>query len=92
MIDVKRLLNSIGKECYVKYFYKFKDNNISNIELVEMISSEQKYSFEATKTRVNSARRILKHSLEKEALNLIVSSKRVKPALIVKAKEIYATL
>jgi len=74
---LKRVLNSIGKGCFIKYFEEFKDPSNSKEKLIEQISSTEKYDEGATLTRVNSARRIFKYGMENEALDLIINSKRI---------------
>jgi len=94
MLDSKisRLLNSIGKECFVKYYDEFNNSKLSNLELAEIISNLENYSLQATKVRVNSARKIIKFQNEREALALIISSKRLESNIIEDAKEIYNSL
>ena len=92
MINIGRLLNSIGKECFVKYFDEFKSNKLSNSELAEIISNQENYSLQATKVRVNSARKIIKFENEREALELIIDSKRLESDIVEDAKKIYNSL
>ena len=54
IIKLKRTINSIGKSCFVKYFFLFKNNLISDNTLIEIISKTENYKYTATKTRVNS--------------------------------------
>ncbi|MDO5046799.1 hypothetical protein, partial [Campylobacter sp.] len=63
------------KSCFVKYYEMFKNENYSNEYLVNLISNNENYDIIATTTRVNCARWIVRHSLTKEALEIIVNSK-----------------
>lgn len=90
-IRLKRTLNSIGSSCFVKYFSEFKDNLISNDALTRIISKNENYKYSATKTRVNSARRIIKNNLEYKALEVIIQSAKVDSIAKEKANNLLRT-
>ena len=92
MHDIGRLLNSVGKECFVKYFEEFRSTELSNSELAEIISNQENYILEATKTRVSSARKIITFNNAREALELIIDSKRLESDIVEDAKRIYNSL
>lgn len=74
---LKRTLNSAGKECFVKYFPLFNDRNLTNGEVAEIIKKERNYTDYACKSRVTHSRMIIDSGNLKEALNIIVCSKKL---------------
>jgi hypothetical protein len=74
---LKRTLESVGKECFVKYFPLFKDRNLSNGEIAEIIKRERNYTDYACKTRTGHSRMIIDSGNAKEALKIIISSKKL---------------
>jgi len=73
--DLIRLVNSIGKSTFVRYYYEFADSSLSNQDVVAMLPQEQ--SIKARNTRTSKARRIFREGLEKDALQLICHAERV---------------
>lgn len=76
-MNLVRSLNSIGKECFIKYFEDFSDLSISKEYLINLISTRENYKITATRTRVNNARNIFKHGFEERALDLIIDSNKL---------------
>lgn len=76
-LKLNRTLKSIRKSCFIKYFDKFQNDLISNELLAELISKNENYKYSATKTRVNSARKILKNKFENDALKIIIESMKL---------------
>ena len=64
--DLVRLLNSIGKSTFVRYYRQFSDRTLSHEDLVDLLPKE--YTLKARHTRVSKARRILDEGLHLQAL------------------------
>lgn len=83
-MTVERLLNTIGKATFIKYYYNFKD-----CERDVCISSfEENFTDKAKSSRTGHAQRIFKNGLEKDALLIIANSHRVDPGASSMAKQI----
>ncbi|MCL2603547.1 MAG: hypothetical protein FWD90_03630 [Defluviitaleaceae bacterium] len=89
-MDTERLLNSVGKEIFINYFYDFKNCSDKN-SLAQILLNENP---KATKlggqiTRISCATRIIndKNALE-QALEMIINSKRLSVLVITKARDI----
>lgn len=80
-----RCLQSIGKGCFIKYFASFANFNLPVEDIVEELKSNEGYEEKASKTRINSARRIFKEQRSLDALTLIVQSKRLNQELVLAA-------
>lgn len=77
-----RYLNSVGKECFVKYFELFKNNNIPNHEIAEKIFIENGYTEKACNSRTGHARMIIREGGAEEALKIISESTRLDYSVI----------
>lgn len=93
MTTVNRALNSIGKKCFVDYYYQFKDcvnkNYLAQSLLKENLSAT---SLSAQLTRINYAQWIFENFLEKETLDIIIQSSRLDAQTIQRAKQIRGLL
>ena len=85
-MDLIRVLNSVGKSTFVKYYYNFK--NLSRDECVPMF--EEDYTDKAKSTRTGHAQRIFRDNRHMDALEIILKSDRVDYITRSKAKEILA--
>lgn len=74
MDALDRLLNSVGKAVFVRFYAHFADPRVEDAEIVEMLSRE--YTLAASRTRTSKARRIFREGLHREALERIASSER----------------
>jgi len=74
---LNRILQSIGKGCFVEYFDKFNNPRYSNQDLVELLMQEKGYTENGSKTRVSQSRRIIKENVVRDALNNIILSGNV---------------
>jgi hypothetical protein len=72
-----RYLNSVGKECFVKYFELFSNETIPNYEIVEKIFTETGYTEKACNSRTGHARMIIREGGAEEALKIISESTRL---------------
>ena len=75
--QLTRSLRSIGMACFVEYFPRFSDLNISNEHLIQILMREQKYKESGCRTRVSQSRRIIANGRAKDALLIVASSDRV---------------
>jgi hypothetical protein len=73
--DLNRLLTSIGMSTFVKYYDQFRNQNISDQDMLNRLP--QDYTLKARRTRVSKARRIFRERLELEALNAILRANKV---------------
>ena len=85
-MDLTRVLNSVGKSAFVKYYYNFK--NLNRDECVSRF--EEDYTDKAKNTRTGHAQRIFKENQHIAALEAIIKSDRVDFITRSKAKEILA--
>jgi len=89
--DLNKTLAAVGKAVFVNFYYDFKDLSISKDELAQKILLENPGSkSESQNFRIPRARHIFELGQEKEALRIIIESKRVDPKAREKAKEILA--
>lgn len=84
--DLVRLLNSVGKSTFVRYYVQFTDRSLSHEDLVDLLPHE--YTLKARHTRVSKARRILNEGLHRQALELIAKSERVDEQTVRRAREL----
>ena len=80
-----RYLNSVGKECFVKYFEMFSDFNMLNQEIAGIIEEENGYTRKACNSRTGHARMIIREGGAKDALDLISSSNRLSSEVVNRA-------
>lgn len=81
-IDVKTLLNKIGRNIFVEYYYEFKKDQNMEEKLPSYLSLSSKQS------RITSARKIFVNNLHIEALELIANSNRLEEETLDRAKMI----
>ena len=74
--QLERSLQSIGKECFVKYFEDFMNSRLKNGDLIELLMSSEGYEESGCKTRVSQSRRIIDAGRADDALNIIMASQR----------------
>ncbi len=70
--DLDRLVRSIGKSTFVRFYEEFSNSNISNQEMIELLPAE--YTLKSRQSRTSKARRILREGLEDDALWMIANS------------------
>ena len=83
-MDLIRILNSIGKSTFVKYYYCFRDE--SREECIAQI--DENYTEKAKATRTGHAKRIFRENKHIEALKIIANSNRLDVVTREKAREI----
>lgn len=84
MIDVNRLLNSIGKATFIKYYYNFKNKSRDYC----IRAFEEDFTDKAKSSKTGHAQTIFRRGWEKGALEIIIASNRLEDEVILKAKEI----
>ena len=90
--QLDKTLRSVGMECFVAYFEKFCDENLSNQDIVALIEEERPYSVHSCRTRTSGARRIIRFGRAKDALETIKDSEKVEPAAREKAVRLFSQL
>ena len=88
--QLQRSLQSIGKECFVKYFEEFSDSSKSNEDLIELLMSNEGYTESGCKTRVSQSRRIIRSGRARDALRIIAGSGRVPDRVSKRASTLHA--
>lgn len=83
-MDLARILNSIGKSTFVKYYYNFRDK--SRDECIMLF--EEDFTDKAKGTRTGHAQRIFRENRQIEALNIIIKSNRISDVTRNRAYEI----
>ena len=83
-LDLDRLLASVGKEVFVRYFEKFQDFRVPNDEIAALLP--QDYTLKSRRSRTSTARRIMREGLSRDALESIASSDRLDPGTAAKAR------
>lgn len=83
-MDLVRVLNSVGKSTFVKYYYNFKDK--SRDECIMLFDED--FTDKAKGTRTGHAQRIFRENKHLEALTIIADSNRVDDATRKRATEI----
>lgn len=83
-MTAERLLNSIGKATFIKYYYSFRDKSRDYC----ISTFEEDYTDKAKSSKTGHAQKIFHDGLEKEALIIIAKSSRVDHHSSTVAKEI----
>lgn len=81
-VDVKTLLNKIGRNIFIEYYHDFKNGQNIEEKLPSYLSLSSKQS------RITSARKIFINNLHIEALELIANSNRLEEETLDRAKVI----
>lgn len=69
-----RTLNSVGKECFVRFFGDFYSNRLSREELIEKLAIETEYTPGSCISRVGHAMRIVREGCSANALKIIIEA------------------
>jgi len=88
--DLTRLINSIGKSTFVRYYEQFADTSLSNQDVVAVLPQE--YPLKSRNSRTAKARRIIREGLEKEALEIIAHAQGVDADTADKAQQLLRRL
>lgn len=82
--QLDRNLRSIGKTCFVKYFEKFCDSNLSNSDVASLIKAEG-YTWKSCLSRTSHARAIINSPRCRDALLAVCESMRLERTIRDKA-------
>ncbi len=85
-METSRILNSIGKEIFIIYYFIFK-NSITT-DIVKILIKDGVSNEAGARIRVGNAKKIFNNNLHIEALQLIINSNRISYATKEKAKRI----
>ena len=79
MDDIEKLLRSIGKEVFLKILYPEieKDINITVEDLSKKYPIYASYTINSQRTRLSHAKKIFELNKQKEALQIIMLSKKM---------------
>lgn len=83
-MDLERLLKSIGKSTFIKYYYYFKNQSRETC----IAAFTEHYTDKSKSSRTGHAKSIFSERLQKDALQLIIKSDRVDENTIARAREI----
>jgi hypothetical protein len=92
MNDTKlnRLLNSIGKRVFVRYFHEF--DNFSSQDMIALLRNKESFTRKACTSRTHHAKRIFHEGMQVQALAIITESNRVEPKATEKARVLLSQL
>ena len=85
---LKNNLRSVGMRCFVKYFGEFADDALPNQALVEILREREGYREQSCRSRVITARSIIKAGRARDALLMVANAGRVSRCTAEKAKEL----
>ena len=86
-MSLDKVLSGVGMTVFVKYYYCFRDKSCE--ECIDAISED--YSDKSKRTRISHAKRIFREGKQREALEIIISSKKVDAATRIRAEIIIKT-
>lgn len=76
-VQLERNLRSIGKECFVTYFWRFHNLSVPNQEVALQLQEERGHTWNACQSRTSTARSIIGAGRAKHAMMSISESERV---------------
>jgi len=85
---LKKLIQSVGKGCFVEYFEDFRDETNSTADLVELLVREKGFTENACRTRISKSRKIINSGDAEEVLQNISESSRLPYKVTTKAREL----
>lgn len=75
LIDINRLINSVGTETFIKYYYEFK--NIDKEELLKLFKkNNERWNENSMTQKIANAQRIFRENREIEAIEHIINIKK----------------
>ncbi|XQS16098.1 DUF6998 domain-containing protein [Citrobacter telavivensis] len=74
-------LKAIGMECFVNYYHRFADSNLSSADIIEQMHSREGYTEKSCRTRLSKARKVIRDGLSIEALTLVADSGRIQDSV-----------
>jgi len=89
-IDLKTIVNKIGREAYISIFYpEIKANSDITSSEISLKYRDRKYTDKSWNSRTSKSKRLFSDGLEKEALKYIIDSSKKLEANIVHKAELY---
>lgn len=82
---IEEMLDVVGKAIFAKYYWEFKTEDVSVYKLIE-----EKYSDYSKKRRTAHAISLFRQGLNKEALAVVASAKKIDPVLSAYARALYS--
>ena len=73
-MDLQRTLQSVGIECFVRYYDLLADDRHSNAEIAERIQSDFNYTSNSCRSRTSHGRRIIREGYGRMALQKAVGA------------------
>ena len=93
--EIIRKLNSIGKKIFIEYFNLFQSSfldNLSKEQVMNTLISKNVSNYNGAGIRYSNALWLFKYKKEKEALKVVINSKRVPQNIKDKAQNILNSL
>jgi hypothetical protein len=84
----KKLIESVGKECFVKYFELFRDETNSTADLIELLIRNEGYTENACRTRISKSRKIINDGFAREVLQDISGSTKLSYKVTASARDL----
>lgn len=85
---LERLLNSIGRSCFIKHYDLFTNPNFSTSDVVKELIESEGYCISGSQTRANCAKRIIKNNALSQSLELIIATRKIPDEIKQKAIEL----
>lgn len=85
-----RLLNSIGKACFIEHYHDFKNCTDKQELAYKIYEKNNNRKPDKNITRINCALQLFNNHSEKEALHLVIQSNRIAEEIKNIAQEILA--
>ncbi|MEG0834822.1 MAG: HNH endonuclease [Christensenellaceae bacterium] len=86
--EIRQMLNYVGKEVFVEFYYDFKDTDVPYGEIASKIAKENPRSFSQNQNFRRRGRTIFERGQQLEALDIIIDSDKLPIAIVEKAKQI----
>ncbi len=83
-----RCIQTIGMGCFIKYYEAFRDDSISDEDLIDALMKIEKYEESGAKARVSQSHRISRENMNKEALKIVSASSRTESWIVSKANSL----
>ena len=85
--QLERNLQLVGKTCFVIYFDAFANPLLTTAQVADLLTAQEGYTHNASRTRASRARRIINAGRAADALRGITKSSRLPPPISRQANE-----
>ena len=85
--QLERNLQLVGKTCFVNYFDAFANPLLTTAQVADLLTAQEGYTHNASRTRASRARRIINAGRAADALRGISRSSRLPPPISRQARE-----